>query len=138
MNRGHSINLLQLFDLPQKFKVMSLIVETIKRTTADQKRSCGYAPHIQMLINSKMSKGVYLLDKEHLPLRPDLEDNTVVMDASHPTSIEAQEKREKAKAEKAAKIPSAEEASQVFLKSKQDQLGFLIQATLRIEKVLAP
>ena len=34
-------------------------------------------------------------------------------------------------------MPSAEEASQVFLKSKQDQLGFLIQATLRIEKGLA-
>ena len=34
MIRGHSINLLQLFDLPQKFKVMSLIVETIKRTIA--------------------------------------------------------------------------------------------------------
>ena len=34
-------------------------------------------------------------------------------------------------------MPSAEEASQVFLKSKQDQLGFLIQATLRTEKGLA-
>ena len=34
-------------------------------------------------------------------------------------------------------MPSAEEASQVFLKSKQDQLGYLIQATLRIEKGLA-
>ena len=45
--------------------------------------------------------------------------------------------REKAKAEKAVKMPSAEEASQVFLKSKQDQLGYLIQATLRIEKGLA-
>ena len=85
MIRGHSINLLQLFDLPQKFKVMSLIVETIKRTAADQKRSCGYAPHIQMLINSKMPKGVYLLDKEHLPLKPDFEDNTVVMAAEDPT-----------------------------------------------------
>ena len=91
-----------------------------------------------MLINSKMGKGIYLLDKEHLPLRPYHEDNTVVMDASDPTSVEVKEKREKEKAEKAAKIPSAEEASQVFLKSKQDQLGFLIQATLRIEKVLAP
>ena len=116
MIRGHSINLLQLFDLPQKFKVTSLIVKTIERTTIDQKRSCGYAPHIQMLINSKMSKGVYLLDKEHLPLRPDFEDNIVVMNAEDPTSVEAQEKREKAKAEKAAKIPSAEEALQVFLK----------------------
>ena len=38
---------------------------------------------------------------------------------------------------KAAKMPSVEEASQVFLKSKQDQLGYLIQATLRIEKGLA-
>src|SRR5215216_4263494 len=46
MIRGHSINLLHMFDLPQKFKVMSLIVETVKRTTADQKRSCGYAPRI--------------------------------------------------------------------------------------------
>ena len=34
-------------------------------------------------------------------------------------------------------MPSAEEASQVFLKTKQDQLGYLIQATLRIEKGLA-
>ena len=29
MIRGHSINLLHVFDTPQKFKVMSLIVETI-------------------------------------------------------------------------------------------------------------
>ena len=44
---GHSINVLHLFDsLPQKFKFISLIVETVKRTAADQKRSCGYAPNI--------------------------------------------------------------------------------------------
>ena len=49
---------------------MSVIVEAIKRTAADQKRSCGYAPHIQVLINSKMGIGTYLLDKEHLPLHP--------------------------------------------------------------------
>lgn len=137
MIRGHSINLLQLFDVPQKFKVMSLIVETIKRTAADQKRSCGYAPHIQMLINSKMGTCTYLLDKEHLPFRPDFEDNTVVMTEEDPTSTQAQEKREKAKAEKATKMPCVEEASQVFLKTKQDQLAYLIQATLRIEKGLA-
>ena len=34
-------------------------------------------------------------------------------------------------------MPTTEEASQVFLKSKRDQLGYLIQATLRIEKGLA-
>ena len=42
MIRGHSINLLHMFDVPEKFKVMTLIVETIKRTTTDQKRSCGF------------------------------------------------------------------------------------------------
>ena len=41
MIKGHAINLLHIFDVP---KVMSLIVETIKRTAADQKRSCGYPP----------------------------------------------------------------------------------------------
>ena len=56
----------------------------------------------------------YLLDKEHLPLRPDFEDNTIVMNEEDPTSVQAQEKREKAKADKAAKMPSVEEASQVF------------------------
>ena len=44
MIRGHAINMLHLFDVPQKFKVMSLMVETIKRTATDQKRSYGYAP----------------------------------------------------------------------------------------------
>ena len=120
MIRGHSINLLQLFDVPQKFKVMSLIIETIKRTAADQKRSCGYAPHIQELINSKMGKDKYILDKEHLPIYPEFEDNKVVMTENEPSSVQAQEKKAKAKAQKAARMPNVEEASQVFLKSKQD------------------
>ena len=77
------------------------------------------------------------MDKEHLPLLPDFEDNTVVMDAEDPSSVAAHEKKEKARAEKVAKMLSAAEASEVFLKSKQDQLGSLIQATLRIEKGLA-
>ena len=70
MIRGHAINLLHIFDVPQKFKVMSLMVETVKRTTADLQRSCGYAPQIQELINSKMGTGKYLLDKEHFALYP--------------------------------------------------------------------
>ena len=91
-----------------------------------------------MLINSKMGIVTYMLEKKHLPLRPDFEDNIVVMDVEDPTSIEAQEKREKAKAEKAPKMPSVEEASQVFLKTKQDQLAYLIQATLRIGRAWPP
>ena len=59
------------------------------------------------------------------------------MDENEPSSAQAHEKRAKARADKAAKMPSAEDAYQVFLKSKQDQLGFLIQSTLRIEKGLA-
>ena len=70
-----------------------------------------------MLINSKVGTNTYLLDREHLPLQPEFEDNEVVMDPSHPTSVEAQEKREKAQAEKASKIP---DPSAVNLKTKQD------------------
>ena len=138
MIRVHAINLLHIFYVPEKFKVMSLIVETIKRTAADQKRSCGYAPQIQELINSKMGTGTYLLDKEHLPIYPDFEDNTVVMDENEPSSVHAQAKKEKARAEKAAKMPTIDEASQYLLKSKQDQLGYLIASTLRIERDWPP
>nr|XP_045088704.1 proline-rich receptor-like protein kinase PERK2 [Aegilops tauschii subsp. strangulata] len=80
------------------------------------------------LINSKMGTGTYLLDKEHLPLHPNFEDNTVVMNEEDPTSVQAQKRRAKAKAEKAAKMPSVEEASQVFMKSKEDKLGYLIHS----------
>ena len=84
-----------------------------------------------------MGTGTFLFDKEHLPIYPDFEDNTVVMDENEPSSVQAQEKKEKARTEKAAKMPTTEEASQVLLKSKQDQLSYLIASTLRIEKGLA-
>jgi hypothetical protein len=112
---------------------MSLIVETIKRTTADQKRSCGYAPYIQMLINAKAGRDTYLLDREHLPLRPEFEDNVIVMDPSHPTSAQAQEEIRKAQAAKAAKEASAPNAPIANLKSKSDQMTYLLEASLRIE-----
>ena len=86
-----------------------------------------------MLINSKMGTGTYLLDREHLPMRPEFEDNVVVMDASHPTSVEAQEKREKAKAAKISKMPDASAAN---LKTKKDHLSYWLEATVRIEKGL--
>ena len=116
---------------------MILMVETIKRTATDQKRSCGYAPQIQELINSKMGTDKYLLDKEHFALYPDFEDNQVVMTVNEPSLVQAEEKKEKARKEKAAKMPTQEEASEYFLKNKQEQLGYLIASTLRIEKGLA-
>ena len=112
-------------------------METVKRTAVDQKRSCGYAPQIQELINSKMGTGVYLLDKEHLPIRPDFENNEVVMTENEPSSAHAQAQKEKAKKEKAARMPTQAEASDYFLKTKQEQLGYLIASTLRIEQSLA-
>ena len=58
-----------------------------------------------------MGTGTYLLDKEHLPLYPEFEDNTIQMNEEELSSVQAHEKREKARAEKAAKMPTAEEAS---------------------------
>ena len=70
MIRGYYINLLHLLDTHTRFRVMDLIVETIRRTATDQKRPCGYAPYIQMLINAKLGKHAYILYRPHLPLWP--------------------------------------------------------------------
>ena len=59
------------------------------------------------------------------------------MTENEPLSAQAQAKKEKARTEKATKMPTTEEASQYLLKSKQDQLGYMIASTLRIEKGLA-
>ena len=89
MIRGYSINMMHHIDTHTRIRVMDLIVETIKRIDANQKRSCGYAPYIHMLINSKLEKNVYALDRLHMPLPPDFGDNVMVMDPSHPTSSTA-------------------------------------------------
>ena len=41
------------------------------------------------------------------------------MNEDDPSSVQAQEKREKARKEKAAKMPTQEEASEYLLKNKQ-------------------
>ena len=84
-----------------------------------------------------MGTRTYLLDKEHFAIYPDFKDNQVVMNENESSSVQAQEQKEKAKREKAAKMPTQEEASEYFLKNKQDQLSYLIASTLRIEKGLA-
>ena len=59
----------------------------------------------------------------------------MVIDPSHPTSVEAQEKTQAAaRAAKEATTPNAPIAN---LKSKQDQMSYLLEATLRIERCLA-
>ena len=59
------------------------------------------------------------------------------MNENGPSSVQAQEKKEKARKYKAARMPTQEEASEYFLKNKQEQLGYLIASSLRIEKGLA-
>ena len=71
MIRGYSINMMCHIDTHTRIRVMDLIVEFVKRTTADKKRSYGYAPYIQMLINAKIGKHAYLLDRHNLPLQPE-------------------------------------------------------------------
>jgi hypothetical protein len=90
-----------------------------------------------MLINSKVGTSTYLLDREHLPLRPEFEDDVVVMDPSHPTSAQAQEKIRAAAAAKEAQKASAPNAPIANLKSKNDQMTYLLEATLRIDRSLA-
>lgn len=77
-----------------RIRVMDLIVETVMKVAADQKSLCCYAPNIHMLINSKMEKHIFTLDRPHLPLCPDFEDNIVVMDPSHPTAAIAHAEQE--------------------------------------------
>ena len=49
-----------------------------------------------------------------MPIYPDFENNIVVMDENEPSSVQAQAK-EKARTEKAAMMPTIDEASQYFL-----------------------
>jgi hypothetical protein len=72
-----------------------------------------------------------------LPLRPEFEDNVIVMDPSHPTSAQAQEEIHKAQEAKAAKEALAPNAPIAILKSKSDQMTYLLEASLRIEQSLA-
>ena len=123
MIRGYSINMLLHLDQHTRFRVMDLIVETVKRVFADQKRSCCYAPYIQMLINSKLEKHIFALDRPHLPLQPDLEDNVVVMNPDHPTSAAAQAEAEAARAT-SAPVP----------RSRNEQMDLLINTFQGMQK----
>lgn len=84
--KGYSIHMLHHIDTHTRIWVMDLIEETIGRIVVDQNISYGYAPYIQIMINSKIGKNLYLLHCPHLPLQLEFEDNEVVIDTSHPSS----------------------------------------------------
>ncbi|KAI5013941.1 hypothetical protein ZWY2020_055331 [Hordeum vulgare] len=120
----------QHLDTHTRFKVMDLIVETIRRTSVDQKRSCRYAPYIQMLINAKIGKHAYYLDHPHLPLQPEFEDNEVLMNDTHPSSATAREAQEAAAVEAAKNAP----APPPQLKTTQELMSFLFSTIRGTEK----
>ena len=61
----------------------------------------------------------------------------MVMDPSHPTSAQVQEKFHAATVAKAAEKAYAPNAPIANLKPKNDQMTYLLEATLRIERSLA-
>ncbi|KAE8784637.1 hypothetical protein D1007_41742 [Hordeum vulgare] len=121
---------MHLIDTHTRFRVMDLIVETIRRTVADQKRSCGYVPYIQMLRNAKLGKHAYLLDRPHLPLQPEFEDNGVVMDNNDPNSAAARMAVEAAKAEAGRNRPPPVPQ----LRTPAEQMTFLVSTIQGMEK----
>ncbi|KAE8810870.1 nucleolin [Hordeum vulgare] len=94
MVRGYSINMLHYIDTHTRIKVMDLIVETVRRTTADEKISCGYAPYIHLIDNVKIRKHAYPLDHQTTPLQPEFENNEVVLDPKNPSSATIREQTE--------------------------------------------
>ncbi|XP_044417354.1 RNA-binding protein EWS [Triticum aestivum] len=93
------------------FNVMDLIVKTTKRVAADQKRSCGYAPYIQLLINSKVGSNIYLLEHMHLPLD---EDCIITMDSADTSSAASQEQAESARTAAEASGPNFGKLKEAF------------------------
>ena len=104
-----------------------MIVETIKRIVADHKRSCEFALYIPTLINSKVGSKVYLLDRPHLPLQPELEDCIVTMDETHPTSAKSQAATE------AAKNIGPILSTAPVLKMNADKIIYILHASQRSE-----
>ena len=66
---------------------------------------------------------MYALDRPHLPLLPELEDNVVVMDPDHPTSATAQAETE-ATRDTSAQVP----------KTRSEQMDLLLSSVLSMQK----
>ena len=75
-----------------------------------------------MLINSKMEKHIFILDHPHFPLRPDFEDNTVVMDPSHPTAATTHAE-EDAAGDTSAPLPKTRAEQMDLLLGQPEELG---------------
>lgn len=138
MIRGYSIDLLTHLDTCTKFNIMDFIVETIERTTCENKRSCGYASYIQLLINAKVGSDVFLLDCKHEPLRPELENHIVQLDPNDTHADREAAAREANQPAIDSAIPSLSTQPPVVVpKTQTGQLSFLCTDVQRIEAGLA-
>ncbi|KAI4992120.1 hypothetical protein ZWY2020_041983 [Hordeum vulgare] len=112
-------------DIPAATKEKDISSRAFAAQEDDQKRSRGYAPYIQLLINAKIGKHAYQIYRPHLPLQPEFMDNEVVMDDTHPSSTTA---REVAEAARNAPGPPPQ------LKTRDEQMSFLVSTIRGMEK----
>lgn len=75
--RSYVVDLMVHIDHNTEFNVMDFIIETMKRTCTELKRSCCYAPYIQRLINHKVGEHTFKLECKHKEITPSLEDHTI-------------------------------------------------------------
>ncbi|KAE8810090.1 hypothetical protein D1007_13148 [Hordeum vulgare] len=83
-----------------------------------------------MIINAKIGKHAYQLDRPQFPLHPEFKDNEVVMDHTHPSSATSREAAE-AVAVKAARNARAPPPQ---LRTIDDQMSFLVSTIRGMEK----
>ncbi|KAE8777471.1 hypothetical protein D1007_49702 [Hordeum vulgare] len=83
-----------------------------------------------MLINAKLGKHAYLLDRPHLPLQAEFEDNEVVMDGNDPNSAAARMAAEAAEAEATGNRPPPVPQ----LRTQAEQIAFPVSTVQGMEK----
>ena len=84
-----------------------------------------------MLINAKIGKHAYLLDRPHLPLQPEFEDNEVMMDDNDPNSAATRMAAEAAEAEAARNRPPRVPQ----IRTQAEQMAFLVSTIQGMENV---
>ena len=120
------MDLIHHLDRCDKFNITNFIVKTIQRTTTKHKRSCGYAPYLLFLINSKIAEDKFLLDCVYVPFRQNLEDNIVTMEINNnPAGATSSEAAQIAHAS-AAPSPSTHPPV-VVPKTQIEQIAYLCQ-----------
>ncbi|KAE8783779.1 pumilio-like protein 1 [Hordeum vulgare] len=94
------------------------------------KRDHADMHHTFTCSSAKIDKHAYQLDRPHLPLQPEFEDNIVVMDDTHSSSATAREAAQAVAVEAARNAPTPPPQ----LKTRDEQMSFLISTIRGMEK----